>query len=274
MKSNELIKNIFQDIYDITGIKAALFDGDMICLYTQPGGFGEFCRCLRSTGDYVCQCTQYDRDCFAECRRTGEPVIQPCYMGLIETAIPIREDDMTVGYLQMGPLLPENARQEIAQRLESSSHPHKEALLQALEAMTETKDSVIRASTRLLRMCADYIKFRDILRMRQESLELRIRHYVVSNYSDPGLSMKNMCRDLGISRGTLYNISKNAFGMGITEYIREYRIRKAVEMIRQGGVSVCRVAEAVGIGDANYLTKLVKKHTGMTPKKLQKAPQT
>jgi len=269
MKSNELIKNIFQDIYDITGIKAALFDADMICLYTQPGGFGEFCRCLRGAGDYVQACTQYDRDCFAQCRSTGEPVIRPCYMGLIETAIPIRDDDITIGYLQMGPLLPENARKDIAKRVEG--HPNREQLLQALETMTETEDGVIRASTRLLRMCADYIKFRDVLRMRQESLELRIRHYVVSNYSDPGLSMQNMCRDLGISRGTLYNLSKSAFGMGITEYIREYRIRRAVELIRQGGMSVCHVAEAVGISDANYLTKLVKKHTGLTPKKLQKA---
>lgn len=273
MSSNELIKNIFRDIYDITGIKAALFDADMICLYTQPGGFGAFCQCLRRSEEHMHQCLQYDRECFAECRGTGEPVIRRCYMGLIETAIPIKDGDLTVGYLQMGPLLPENAREELHRKVEETGHPHKEELHAALDAMAETGDGFIRASARLLRMCADYIKFRDILRMRQESLELRIRHYVVSHYSDPNLSMKNMCRDLGISRGTLYNISKSAFGMGITEYIRHVRIQKAVELIRRGGMSISRVAEAVGISDANYLTKLIKKHTGLPPKKLQKHQQ-
>ena len=273
MSTNELIKNIFQDIYDITGIKAALFDADMICLYTQPGGFGAFCQCLRRSQDHCRSCLQYDRECFAECRATGEPVIRPCYMGLIETAIPIRDGELTVGYLQMGPLLPEKTRSQLRERVMKLSHPYKEELLRDLEEMTETRESVIRASARLLRMCADYIKFRDILQMRQESLELRIRHYVVSYHSDPNLSMKNMCRDLGISRGTLYNISKNAFGMGITEYIRQVRIRKAMELLQRGGMSVSRVAEAVGISDANYLTKLIKKHTGLTPKKLQKTQQ-
>lgn len=272
MRTNELIKNIFQDIYDITGIKASLFDADMICLYTQPGGFGAFCQCLRRSAEHCHRCLQYDRDCFSECRATGEPVIRRCYMGLIETAIPIRDGDLTVGYLQIGPLLPENSRRELEERIQKSSHPDRDELLQTLAEMTETADSMIRASARLLRMCADYIKFRDILQLRQESLELRIRHYVISHYSDPNLSMKHMCRDLGISRGTLYNISKSAFGMGITEYLRQVRIQKAVELLRRGGMSVSRVAEAVGISDANYLTKLIKKHTGLTPKKLQKNP--
>lgn len=106
--------------------------------------------------------------------------------------------------------------------------------------------------------------------IRQQSLAAHIDEFLSRHLADQALSIERICREFGISRGTLYTVSKTTFGMGITEYIRSQRIKRAVSLILQGGLPIYRVAEEVGFTDPNYMAKLVKKETGCTPKKLQK----
>ena len=79
-----------------------------------------------------------------------------------------------------------------------------------------------------------------------------------------------ICREFGISRGTLYTISKQVFGKGITEYIRAMRIQRAVELLRQQTWPIYRIADEVGFADPNYLAKVIKAETGKSPREIQK----
>ena len=74
-----------------------------------------------------------------------------------------------------------------------------------------------------------------------------------------------------MSKSSLYLLSKEAFGKGITEYVEELRIEKAKEMLRTTGDPVSSVAEQVGYSDSNYFTKVFKKHTQATPSMWRKA---
>jgi AraC-like DNA-binding protein len=69
-----------------------------------------------------------------------------------------------------------------------------------------------------------------------------------------------LCRALGASRGTIYTVSKNAFGMGVSDYIRSRRISAAIALLKVGEMPIYKIAETVGITDANYLTKLIAVH--------------
>lgn len=270
MKHVEQIKQMCDDIYEITGIKAVFYDADMRCVYFHPGSMGPFCSCIRQDTELTEACLRCDREGFAQCRKTGELVIYQCHMGLTEAVAPVLDNEVVIGYILFGQLLSEGAREKIQENIYQGNYPHKAVLLQALAEMEPTEDSVIKASARLMAMCASYIRLRNILKIRQESLAAHIDEFLSRNLADQSLSIERICREFGISRGTLYTVSKNAFGVGVTEYIRKQRIKRAIRLIRQGGIPIYRVAEEAGFADPNYMAKVIKAETGLTPKKIQK----
>ena len=269
MTDAEALRSVCQDIYDITGIKPVIYDASMHIVYSHPLSMGEFCRQVRMDPARRSRCLDCDRAGFAQCRNTGELFIYRCHMGLTEAAAPIVDRGTVIGYLLFGQLLEEQARDQIRQRLLHGDFANRELLLELLEQMDPTEPRIIASSARLMAMCASYIRLQHVLKRQHKDLALSIADYISQNYAQD-LSICQLCRQFGISRGTLYTISKNAFGMGITDYIRSCRINAAIELLQSGDLPVCRVAEAVGISDANYLTKLIKTQTGMTPKQLQR----
>lgn len=49
------------------------------------------------------------------------------------------------------------------------------------------------------------------------------------------------------------------------EYLTAYRIERAVELLQQTDIPVREIAVRVGYTDANYFTKVFKRHLGVTP---------
>ena len=269
MKNIEIIRSICDDIYNITKIKAVFYDVNMNCILAHPDSLGDFCHTLRSDKDAYEKCIECDRMGFEKCRKTGETVIYKCHMGLTESATPIIDNDTIVGYILFGQLLSDDSRDEVKNHILNGNFSNKEKLLSQLESIPSTDKKVIDASARLISMCASYVRLRSILSSEQNDISVSIGKYVSDNLSSPELSISSICSVFSISRGTLYNISKRAYGMGISEYIRKIRIKKAVELIKAGEMPIYMISEAVGICDSNYLTKLIKEETGLTPKKLQ-----
>lgn len=271
MESTEQLKNICDDIYTITGIKASIYDADMRCLYGHPYTMSRFCQCVRKNPTLTAACYDCDRAGFAKCRETGEVVIYRCHIGLTEAVAPIMDNNAVIGYLLFGQILSGDALPGIKEIIQKGSFAEKAELLEALAELEPTEEQIVEASARLMGMCASYIKLKDLLKIRKEGIAVQIDGFIRNNLKDPELSIGMLCREFGISRGSLYTISKKEFGMGITEYIRKVRIRQALALLRRTELPVFRIAEEVGIPDPNYLTRLIKQTTGDTPKKLQKA---
>lgn len=51
----------------------------------------------------------------------------------------------------------------------------------------------------------------------------------------------------------------------MTEYISDYRINKAKELLRDTNIKISGVAEKVGFSDAAYFYRVFKKSVGVTP---------
>ena len=56
-----MLKCIVDDIYDITGIKAVIYDGDMNAVYSHPLTMGNFCREIRQHTDLEAKCLACDK---------------------------------------------------------------------------------------------------------------------------------------------------------------------------------------------------------------------
>ncbi|MBE6607895.1 MAG: helix-turn-helix domain-containing protein [Ruminococcaceae bacterium] len=253
----------------MTGIKSVLYDADMNCIFGHPYSMCDFCRTVRKDRENYDKCIKCDRTGFERCRATGETVIYKCHMGLTEAATPILDNGVIIGYFLFGQLLSENSRDSIKEKIENGNFSDKDLLISYLDAIPVTDDKVIHASARLISMCASYVHLKNILNLEQENISVHIGKYIAESISDPKLSISSLCSYFSFSRGTLYNISKKSFGMGITEYIRKLRIKKAIELIENGKDPIYKISEKVGISDPNYLTKLIKEETGETPKRLQ-----
>lgn len=277
MQLREEIRAICDDLYQITGIKAVVYDADMRILYSHPATMGPFCAALRRIPGISEKCLACDRSGLERCRRDRDICVYRCHMGLTEATAPILADGAAIGYLMFGQLLARDSRAEVLRRLDAlKGLEEKAALREEIIRMEETDEHTLRAAARLLSMCACYIRLHPLLRTQRQSQALPMAQYIEENLADPGLSIARLCAVFGVSRGTLYQRSRAAFQMGITDYIRQARVNAALALLRQTDLPLYAVAAQVGICDPDYLARLIKRQTGKSPRRLRQesdAPQ-
>lgn len=79
------------------------------------------------------------------------------------------------------------------------------------------------------------------------------------------MSLETTAFALGISPNRLSRIFSEETGQGFSDYLIDYRIEKAKEMLLQPGASIKQVSISCGYPDPNYFSRLFKKVTGLTP---------
>ena len=62
---------------------------------------------------------------------------------------------------------------------------------------------------------------------------------------------------------------KAVYGLPIATYMKEYRVRRAMELLRDCRLKVYEVAEQVGYRDIAYFSATFKKLVGMSPSEYQ-----
>ncbi len=93
--------------------------------------------------------------------------------------------------------------------------------------------------------------------------------YIEKHYPEEDFSVGKMAEALGVSDGHLSRLFKSETDMGINNYLTRYRIRKAMDHLKDVQVKVYEVAEKVGYQDIAYFSNTFKKLTGRTPSDYQ-----
>ena len=93
--------------------------------------------------------------------------------------------------------------------------------------------------------------------------------YIEKHYAEEDFSVGHLAEALGISDGHLSRLFKSETDMGINNYLTRYRIRKAMDYLKDVQVKVYEVAEKVGYQDIAYFSNTFKKLTGRTPSDYQ-----
>lgn len=73
-----------------------------------------------------------------------------------------------------------------------------------------------------------------------------------------------------INQTTLKTVFKTVFGRSIAAYMKEYRIKRAAELLTQSDNSISEIAAAVGYENQSKFTQAFKDVTGMLPKDYRK----
>jgi AraC-like DNA-binding protein len=74
----------------------------------------------------------------------------------------------------------------------------------------------------------------------------------------------DITRELGISRSLLHIKMKTFFSSSMTDYIKQRRMTKACELLKEGN-NVSETAYRTGFSDPNYFSKVFRKTYGMSP---------
>ena len=102
---------------------------------------------------------------------------------------------------------------------------------------------------------------------------LQIRRFIESNYMNNDLSVKMISEHTFLSLAYMCSIFKQETGRTINQYITDYRIEKARELLKNRSYNISDVAESVGFSDSQYFAKIFKKKVNLTPSEYKETYQ-
>lgn len=96
------------------------------------------------------------------------------------------------------------------------------------------------------------------------------------NYASD-IHLDQLVDHIGYSRARFFDLFMQQIRMTPGEYLRNYRLEKAKEMLLQTDLPAARVGKACGLGDPAHFSRLFRKMTGYTPiayRQKKRRPQT
>jgi DNA-binding response OmpR family regulator/two-component sensor histidine kinase len=93
----------------------------------------------------------------------------------------------------------------------------------------------------------------------------KLQDIIEKNLSDPDLNVEALSEKMEISRVTLNKKIHALSGEKANEFIRSYRLKRAVQLLKQNFGSVTEVAFAVGFSDHSYFTRCFREKFHQLP---------
>lgn len=97
---------------------------------------------------------------------------------------------------------------------------------------------------------------------------------VEKNIGNSEFSVEKMGKELGVSRGHLYNKLVALTGKTPVEFIRIMRLKRAAQYLEKSQLTVSEIAYEVGFNDPKYFSRYFKEEFGLVPSEYAKSNQT
>ena len=98
-----------------------------------------------------------------------------------------------------------------------------------------------------------------------ETFLLKLNKIILEHLDSSHLDVTFICKEIGMSRASLYNKLKALTDMGANDYINKFRMEKAITLITSTALSFTEIAEKVGFTTSRYFSTAFKQYTGETP---------
>lgn len=88
--------------------------------------------------------------------------------------------------------------------------------------------------------------------------------YVDEHYRE-SLHTQDICHALSVSPGHLARCLQKTIGMTVTQYVTNYKLLRAQDLLKTGERNVQEVSDYLGFSSVYYFSRLFKQHFGETP---------
>lgn len=93
----------------------------------------------------------------------------------------------------------------------------------------------------------------------------KAKEYIMEHYSDEGLSLHTVAREVGFSPNHFSTVFSQQMGVTFIEYLIHYRIEQSKELLEHTDMKLADIAFRIGYNEPRYFGHVFKKLTGMTP---------
>ena len=97
----------------------------------------------------------------------------------------------------------------------------------------------------------------------------RMLDYLYENY-DKKITLNDICAQAGIGKNKCTELFHRYTNMSPMNYLRNYRVEKGVELLRETDLSVTEIAYEVGMSGASYFAESLRKYRGCSPLQIRK----
>lgn len=98
-----------------------------------------------------------------------------------------------------------------------------------------------------------------------EAFILKVREIIEQNVNKPGFGVDDIVDKMLVSRSTLYGKFKEITGQSLGNYINDYKLNRAKEMLLNTTMTMNEISDSLGFNTQRYFSTFFKERTGMTP---------
>ncbi len=98
----------------------------------------------------------------------------------------------------------------------------------------------------------------------------RLHQYVEQSYSE-AISLRKAAGVAALESSYFSTYFRAKVGITFTEWLRQVRIEKAMELMKASDFSILHIAYEVGFGDLRTFERAFKQHTLTTPREFKKS---
>ncbi|AXP82064.1 Sensor histidine kinase TodS [Mariniflexile rhizosphaerae] len=96
----------------------------------------------------------------------------------------------------------------------------------------------------------------------------KFNQIIDKHITEKDTNIEGICKEIGMSKTSLYRKMKVLTGKNINELIRKARLEKAVKLIKYENLTISEASYEVGFNSVKYFRKLFKEEYGVLPSKL------
>ena len=95
---------------------------------------------------------------------------------------------------------------------------------------------------------------------------LRTVHLLLAQWRARSVTVAELAGELGFSESRLRVLFKQTAGIPLGAYIKNYRLNRAMALLRTSALPIATIAEEAGFGSPQAFSRIFKKETGRTPR--------
>ena len=268
----EQLLRLLTNLYVFTGMAANILDpqGRDINLFE---GHPPFCKAINALPEGHKRCVACDAWKVRSYSAASGFQFYRCHAGICEAVMPLYDRQRPLAYLVFGCYLDESPMEaQWAHSRETLGwYPGgAEALRPAFFQFRQYSSAELRAYSELLEALAAYIQLKGMIQATERTDLQKLEMFLDQHYMEP-LSLEIVAGELGVGRTKLCRLAKElSGGHTLGHLIAQRRIEAAKTLLLQNDLPISAVAEAVGISDYNYFSRVFRSVAGMTPREFRK----
>ena len=95
----------------------------------------------------------------------------------------------------------------------------------------------------------------------------QIKQYIRENYSDSGMGVDQLAREVGMTPNYLSSIFKKNTGENLSRYLKGFRMERAREMLENTNEKIGVICEKCGFVNVSYFCQSFREYFGISPQK-------